>query len=688
MAQLPEGFILEEELQNSGLPEGFVLESPKQGILSRLQDDISRRSNQAAIANLAYKSGEQSLFERELQRAGAAGGLANDIAGEALGLIGSGVSFITPEFIERPVVQGAKNVSNFVAASPVGDLARSGLAAYADFSQENPRAARNINALGNIGAVVAATTPVGGASALNRVGQATMAGGKVAGKAAANLTIQPVAKLAGILNKMTDDVASGVSGVVNRADLPPIAKGLSDAEALFVQTLKNEGVSFDEALKSLQMAKQFNVSPSVSITSNIPSMQRQAFMTSQGSAGSKVAAEAVRKIDRDIPILNERIIKEATGGKSLGAEEYGTIVAQEAKKLVDNKANTLKTRAKPFYQSAVGVDKSVPQSSKTFQRMLENPLAVKALDDFRTDPVSLTNVKNELVDLGVDAADLETLPLNSTVSLHGARVHLRRMADNLFKSGDTQGGMAVKSAINAIDETIEESFPNYKRARRIYSEDAGILKKLKDSPVGKMSTFAEGNYSQIANDLMKKDAGYIKRFSDGIDNQKMKDSIAGAFLRRQLEDAGNDGRLFSDKVFKTPATKQRLEALVGEDRFNKMQKVDNVIEQLIATRNIRAGSQTAANEAAREGMGDIPRNLTEVILSVKNKVAPSLMEMVRRDPKQAARFNELLFTDEGYKLLEKLNSGKRITKSDIDNIGDFVSKNIDKTIKTTNPERQ
>ena len=139
-----------------------------------------------------------------------------------------------------------------------------------------------------------------------------------------------------------------------------------------------------------------------------------------------------------------------------------------------------------------------------------------------------------------------------------------------------------------------------------------------------MAQFADGDYSKIANDLMSKDAGYIKKFVNGLgDNQKMKDSLAGAFLKRQLEEAANDGRRFSDKVFRTEGTSERLKAIVGEERFAQMQKVDGVIDQLLKTRNITSGTDTAA-QLSMKGQGiNVPTDKAGLVDMVRKKIAPA-----------------------------------------------------------------
>jgi hypothetical protein len=490
---------------------------------------------------------------------------------------------------------------------------------------------------------------------------------------------------ASLLNNITDKIAGGISKKLNVADLgddliKDARTGLqrSDAEILFLKTLKDEGISVNDALESLRVAQSYGVSPSVAASSSIPQMKTQAHLLVGGSAGSSTAEKAINDItENQIPSLNKKAIEVATGADRATAESYGKIVADKSKALVDEKIKILQTRAKPHYQNSVGIDKSVPIESTMMKKALENPLVVKALDDFRVDPYTLTNVKKELADLGVDAAQIEKLPYNSTISLHAARTHLRGLADSAYSSGERQKGAAIKESLKSIDDAIESSFPSYKTARRIYSEDAGALKVLKESPVGKMAAFSEGDYSKIANDLMQKDPSYISKFLNNVKDQKMRDSIAGSFLSRKLEESGGDALRFSQSVFRSEGSANRLKALVGEDRFNQLKKIDEIIDMLLETKNMKNGSITSPSQALR-GDVEFPKDKDTFFSMVREKIAPSLLEMVRKNPIASKEYIDLLLTDKGYKLLESISKGNKGLMSDVEKVGRFLNENATK----------
>lgn len=656
-------------------------DAPK-GYLSRLNEDILRRGKNVGES---IKGTNLNPFSRNFQTPIETLG---QVAGQGMGLISdaliaepltSAYRYLTPKSAQAAVASGAETVAQSGLARALGAATN----AYSNFAKENPVLNRNLGAAANTAAFY---TPVGNTSLATITAGAPKAISRAVtgtGKAVVNAPFTVGRGAYNIGNKATDYIAGGISGKINKAWLPAeIIKDASgnvrsNAEILFLETLRNEGISFDDAIKQLSSATDMGVTPSVAITSNIPQMQTQAYLMSKGSSGSKVAADAIKDIrEVQIPKMNTELIKAATGADPLAAEQYGAIASKGAKGLIADKVTKLQTRAKPFYERSVGIDKSVPIENPLMQKALGNNVVSKALDDWRTNPYTITNVKDELNTLGVATDGLDKLPYNSTVALHAARTHLRGQADIAFRSGDSQAYKAIKSGISDIDNAIESTFPDYKTARRIYSEDAGALKTLKESAVGQMANVAESDYSKIADSFMKKDAQFIRKSLKDA-KPEMRNAIAGAFLKRQLEESSKDGLRFSDRVFKTSGNENRLRAIVGLERFEKMKKIDEITDQLFSTQGMGNQSITAAAQSLERGV-NVPTSFMDIITSIKEKIAPSLMDMVKRDPTQAKRYNELLFSGEGDKLLKSISIGNKATASDYEKIGGFLNKNASK----------
>jgi hypothetical protein len=675
-------------------PEGNFFDQfdkpEKKGFGQRVSEDFAKRQAMVDQAKAATRRGDQSQAEYLLQGFGKGGlGLVNDIIGQSVVSAGRGLSAITPDVIETPIKQGASNVAGFISDSFAGDLARQAASGYSQFAENNPRAARNIEAATNIGLLGLSATPIKGQSVVGAVADTAGVVAKPVGKAVGVVAKAPVSATIGsvkIANKVLEGAGKVASEAVVKSNLPENLRNIPKAEALFLRTLQNEGVSIDDAISVLSEARKAGVSPSIAAAAEIPSMKEMGFLMGRGSQGSKVAAQAIKDIEtRQIPKLNEEIIKRATGGQALSAEKYGQTVAKMAKETIDAKKRQLATRASPYYRASVGIDKSVDIQNPLMKNALSNPMVVKALDDWRVDPATLTNVQKELAEMGVDSAELTKLPYNSTVSLHAARTHLRGLRDSAFRSGDSQSQKAIKFALDDIDNAIESQFPQYKIARKIYSEDAGALKTLNESPLGVMAKVGEGDVSKIANSFMSKDPEFINKFfskvkTAGGNEQKMRDSIAGAFLQRKLEDSAKEGLRFSDAVLKNQTTRNQLRAVIGQEKFDKIEAVNKIIDDLNETRGMVQGSRTSAVQSIRDEAAEavIPTSRGELLMQLKAKYVPSLIDMVKNDPAQAARFNELLFTDEGLKLLESFKGTNKLTVGDQNKLAKFFNLNKQK----------
>ena len=120
------------------------------GFTQRVGQDFDRRKQNIGGMVAESIKGNQGYREGAMQVAGQGFALGGDVVGEGITSVGRGLSAITPDpfedevinqlgiFFDQPLMQAGKRA-----------LAR-GMEAWAEFSEENPRAARNIEAVTNI----------------------------------------------------------------------------------------------------------------------------------------------------------------------------------------------------------------------------------------------------------------------------------------------------------------------------------------------------------------------------------------------------------------------------------------------------------------------------------------------------------------------------------------------------------
>lgn len=154
----------------AAVPDAVTPEAPapqEPGLLDRLKGLIAERGEMGTDILIAEALGEQGPAETIGQLSGKViAGTALDVSGELLstgfGLAGDAVSAITPDFIEGPIVEGSTAALEWALESDIGQLGlealRAGEATYEEFKAENPRAARNIESVFNIGLILAPAT--------------------------------------------------------------------------------------------------------------------------------------------------------------------------------------------------------------------------------------------------------------------------------------------------------------------------------------------------------------------------------------------------------------------------------------------------------------------------------------------------------------------------------------------------
>lgn len=171
LTQLPEGFVLDKVIPTfQGLPEGFVLdesaepevvaEEERPGFIERVSTDVEDRMRLAEEIKGFTERGEQTLAESVLQLTGKVGaGTILDFLGEVVISGVEGLSAITPDIIEDPLVESVTKAAHLFLETDLGkaglEAAQAGMETWNEFRAENPRAARNIESVVDIGLLIA-----------------------------------------------------------------------------------------------------------------------------------------------------------------------------------------------------------------------------------------------------------------------------------------------------------------------------------------------------------------------------------------------------------------------------------------------------------------------------------------------------------------------------------------------------
>ena len=206
-------------------PPAAVEQTPTEqpdDFFSRVGRDLNRRGGIATEIDAAQANGEQGALESLFQDAGNVVGGGLDILGQGVYSGMRGLSNITPDAVEEPLKAAGGEALKLIGKLPTIDGSTLGESipgevqalseGYGKFAEANPRAARNLGALGNFAQVV----PVGKAGGLAAKGAVKTAGtvGEVTKKASKMMKSSPSKK--GLMT--SDQVKTQASKFYKAAD--------------------------------------------------------------------------------------------------------------------------------------------------------------------------------------------------------------------------------------------------------------------------------------------------------------------------------------------------------------------------------------------------------------------------------------------------------------------------------------
>ncbi|HJS82870.1 MAG TPA: hypothetical protein VJ742_08575 [Nitrososphaera sp.] len=205
----------------------------------------------------AVTTGEQTFPEGMLQMAGKVGaGSVFDVIGEGISAVGRGISAVTPDIIEDPIKAGVKGYLKYGELPRFGGKAAGG---YQEFAQENPRAARNIEAATNLGLLLAPTP--GGA---RKPSQPT-----IVGKAASQIDDAAKAQIAKRKQKFVEDLLKPVQTKAVKEDqvARTVEVGRGPFKKSIIQPTKKEAAAIEEVMKISDVGAKETIQGNVNIIS-------------------------------------------------------------------------------------------------------------------------------------------------------------------------------------------------------------------------------------------------------------------------------------------------------------------------------------------------------------------------------------------------------------------------------------
>lgn len=558
----------------------------RKGFVGRVLDDRQKRYQNMADTAQNYVSGDITKPEAYLQFAGNAAGFANDVAGEAIkSLAPVAQTAIKYNPALNTMNEAGNYVFNTIADSPVGDITRSAAAKYQEFAQEHPRAARNIEATGNIGALAAAFTPI-------------------KGKTPAGSAMAPVGKVGNAAVRKAD---RALGAAITKRQIPK-----TGIESPLQRVLSRSSSSPEQLLSDLRSGKISSI--------------------------ADVGGEEIRGITRALGrqegaknIISDNLRMRSEGAVSRVASDLGKVSrVDDYFSSLDEIIKSGRKKAAPLYDRAYSANRSI--RSNEIDNILSTPAGRKALKDtarvMQNDRALMGLPDKELKAVQRDLSSIGKMddvsgPIASGLNLRTLDAVKRNLDDQigaLLRNGaNNEAGVLIGLKNNLKNEIIRaDKTGAYKRA---LSESGDYLGMSSAMEAGR--GFSNLRPEQIKKAVSKLSPAEKKAYRAG----------AREHLQKTIYKT-SDGADPAKRIFGNKEKRDQIRAVLGDDK-NYIRFEKRMIEESRAAETKQAvlgGSRTdinlyedgafidAASDAVRRG----------VIRTTTDRAVGAIADAIRR----------------------------------------------------------
>lgn len=412
---------------------------------------------------------------------------------------------------------------------------------------------------------------------------------------------------------------------------------LPDAQKTFVRMLQRGGIDLDAALSKIEAAKAQGLSLPLYEAVDDPVFKRAGKMLLQASEASKRAADANEVIQGKVPdAIKDLALR--LGRTNADPEKAGIALAEVSEEIINKAKETLRTRAKPWYDKALSPDKLVNTD------IIDNPYIKDVIAGVRS---------NKLI-----ADEISGMADNSLPVLHKVQQELADAATSQARKGNNYEAKRIRDFRNGLMEKMGDLVPEYKIATRIYADDITVLEDLNKGPLGTFLKAVGGDSAEAVDsllDLSKTQLGELKALMHQAGYKDKFEEIASSNILRMY---GNiiEGRFgtFSNKIKGKPEQLSRLRIMVGKEKAESIETFFDSLDRVVSSQSIKGGSDTAPNISFVQSLKGGGQEALEFISNPAKKLFQVYNDTILDDPNGAEKLVRYLFTDDGVRMVKKL----------------------------------
>jgi hypothetical protein len=512
----------------------------------------------------------------------------------------------------------------------------------------------------------------------------------------------------GILDTADDETLAQVNALLPTKKLNPMLKDRASKEIARTYSVgvnKRTGMEYRfnpvaamQTLNNIQRAKDIGIDLPLVLASDDGAQQLWGSLLQRTPQKGKIQNRLSEFDNNSVKVLKDIVQANGQGGQSL------TQIGANLKDMMDGvQGNLRKARAETAAANYGGVLQkdalsrvSIEGLSETERNMFDRAAKLLRLspEDIASSPTPLLSggvqnrplstvandmygfIQDQLREVGygdLTIADINRLPEDSFIKMHAIQSLLGREKDTFGRQG-----MAAR---DKILQSLDAKNPAYKDSRNLYREQSEALEDVNNSIIGALSDMDKNDYGSAVNKIFRANSDQINEMIDLVGKygtpdapDRLQSAFAGLVLdtmeNAKSADGYNTGVLsVFNNLFSSEAKRTKVKALFG-DKYEPMSKFFSVME--VANRNragIRPNSITVSgqqlNQAEQRNAASIWQKSGMLLKntnmsSVKDKGSDLIfnqMNDLMQDPTQARKMFDLLFTDDGNKLVQRLNAG-------------------------------
>jgi len=402
---------------------------------------------------------------------------------------------------------------------------------------------------------------------------------------------------------------SNLRDFITERDLPADIRSLPLEERIVYRSIGGQSGAEDTARRMVE-GSNFGLNLPIAGSSRSAGVPALGNVVAQEGKAAITAQSLIENLDAQATKAIDKFTRELAPSS---AKDGGRQLAELSQQVYEQAIQQRRASAAPLYQKVVNPQNNLP-GAEIDSFLKQNPYAADVLRRLNNDPTYLQLAAKSFKDVGYDYADdltktVTALPNNNLLKLHALRTNLSEIAYTGGRPPEPQQAAAT-SALKELDTLIERRYPDYLKAKQLYSTGSKFLEDLDNTYVGFARNLNEGNFEragkaipQLNIDQIKQLRGMYRQVNPDVDALK---EAGLAEIRRTVFEAPIErmDKKMTSLLTGSLKAKQNWQEILGKKDYEKTMAFLDALDGLPAVRSTFGNSATAPRLQAQRMLED------------------------------------------------------------------------------------